>query len=179
MKEWLARRFSWMRHYRADSDLGDELKTHLEMQEEDYAGLGISPSEARRRARLRLGSTPAIVENVRDLEFITLLEHAYHDFLFGLRALRKSPVFSLTAILTLGIGIGANTIVFTLLYGLLLRSLPVKDAASLVRIGVASPTSDPSRASSVPYKLLLELRRQQKSFTDISGWTSGTVTMDT
>jgi hypothetical protein len=91
MKEWLARRFSWMRHYRADIDLGDELKTHLEMQEEDYAALGISPSEARRRARLRLGSTPAIVENVRDLEFITLLEHAYHDFLFGLRALRKSP----------------------------------------------------------------------------------------
>ncbi len=179
MKEWLARRFSWMRHYRADIDLGDELKTHLEMQEEDYAALGISPSEARRRARLRLGSTPAIVENVRDLEFITLLEHAYHDFLFGLRALRKSPVFSLTAILTLGIGIGANTIVFTLLYGLLLRSLPVKDAASLVRIGVASPTSDPTRASSVPYKLLLELRRQQKSFTDISGWTSGAVTMDT
>ena len=98
MKEWLARCFSWMRHYRADIDLGDELKTHLEMQEEDYAALGISPSEARRRARLRLGSTPAIVENVRDLEFITLLEHAYHDFLFGLRALRKSPVFAATAI---------------------------------------------------------------------------------
>jgi hypothetical protein len=120
MKDWLARRFSWMRHHRADSDLCDELKIHQEMQEEDYAGLGIPPSEARRRARLRLGSTPAIVENVRDLEFITLLEHAYQDFLFGLRALRKSPVFSLTAILTLGIGIGANTVVFTLLYGLLL-----------------------------------------------------------
>jgi predicted permease len=179
MKEWLARSFSWMRHHRADSDLGDELKTHLEMQEEDYAGLGIPRSEARRRARLRLGSTQAIVENVRDLELITLLEHAYHDFVFGLRALRKSPVFSLTAILTLGIGIGANTVVFTLLYGLLLRSLPVNDAASLVRIGVASPTGDPSRASSVPYKLLLELRRQQRSFTDISGWIFATVTMDT
>src|ERR1043166_6107061 len=171
MKAWLARHFSWMRHYRADIDLDDELKTHLEMQEEDYAALGISPSEALRRARLRLGSTPAIVESVRDLEFITLLEHAYHDFLFGLRALRKSPVFSLTAILTLGIGIGANTIVFTLLYGLLLRSLPVKDPGGLVRIGIASPTSAASRASSVPYKLLVELRRRQRSFTDISGWT--------
>ena len=103
MKAWLARHFSWMRHYRADIDLDDELKTHLEMQEEDYAGLGISPSEARRRARLRLGSTPAIVENVRDLEFITVLESAYRDFMVGLRALRKSPVFSLTAILTLEI----------------------------------------------------------------------------
>src|SRR3954451_25310002 len=141
------------------------------MQQEDYAGLGIPPSEARRRARLRLGSTPVIVENVRDLEFITLVEHVHHDFLFGLRALRKSPAFSLTAILTLGIGIGANTVVFTLLYGLLLRSLPVKDAASVIRMGVSSPTGDSSRASSLPYKLLLDLRRQQKSFTDISGWT--------
>ena len=147
MKEWLAGRFSWLRHHRTDADLGDELKTHLEMQEEDYAGLGISASEARRRARLRLGSTQAVVENVRDLELITMLESGYRDFVFGLRALRKSPVFSLTAILTLGIGIGANTVVFTLLYGLLLRSLPVKDAASLVRIGVASPTVEPSRAS--------------------------------
>jgi predicted permease len=179
MKEWFARRFSWMHHHRADSDLGDELKTHLEMQEEDYAGLGIPPSEARRRARLRLGSTPAIVENVRDLEFITLLENAYRDFRFGLRALRKSPVFALTAILTLGIGIGANTIVFTLLYGLLLRSLPVRDAASLVRIGVASATIEPDRASQVPYKLLLELRRRQKSFTDISSWLPVNVSMDT
>jgi predicted permease len=179
MKEWLAGRISRMRHPRTDSDLGDELKAHLEMQEEEYAGLGIPRSEARRRARLRLGSTPAIVENVRDLDFITMLEHACRDILFGLRALRKSPIFSITAILTLGIGIGANTVVFTLLYGLLLRSLPVRDAASLVRIGVASPTNDPSRASRVPYKLLLELRGQQRSFTDISGWTSGTVTMDT
>ncbi len=176
--EWLAGRFSWLRHHRTDSDLGDELKAHLEMQEEDYVGLGIPTSEARRRARLRLGSTQAVVENVRDLEFITMLENCYRDFMFGLRALRKSPVFSLTAILTLGIGIGANTVVFTLLYGLLLRSLPVRDAASLVRIGVASPTGDASRASSVPYKLLLELRRQQKSFADISGWRLDVVSMD-
>jgi hypothetical protein len=140
LKEWLAERFSWPRHHRTDADLGDELETHLEMQEEDYIGLGIPASEARRRARLRLGSTQTVVENVRDLELITMLESCYRDFMLGLRLLRNSPVFSLTAVLTLGIGIGANTIVFTLLYGLLLRSLPVRDAASLVRIGVASAT---------------------------------------
>ena len=125
------------------------------MQEEDYVGLGMPVAEARRRARLGLGSTETVIENVRDVEFITMLEGCYRDFMLGLRALRKSPAFSLTAILTLGIGIGANTVVFTLLYGLLLRSLPVKDPASLVRIGVASETVDPSRASSVPNPMLL------------------------
>lgn len=108
-----------------------------------------------------------------------MLESCWRDFALGVRALRKSPIFSLTAVLTLGIGIGANTVVFTLLYGLLLRSLPVQDPGSLIRIGVASPVIEPGGASSVPYKLLLELRRQQGSFTDISGWTGSTVAMDT
>jgi predicted permease len=179
VKEWLAAGFSWVRHYRTDADLSEELRAHLEMQEEDYVGAGISVSEARRRARLGLGSAQTVVENVRDQEFITMLESCYRDFVLGLRALRKSPVFSLTAVLTLGIGIGANTVVFTLLYGLLLRSLPVKDAANLVRIGVASATVDPSRASQVPYHMLLQLRHQQNSFTDISAWTVGTVSLDT
>lgn len=179
MKEWLAKRFAWLRHYRTDADFGEELKTHLEMQEEDYVGLGMPVAEARRRARLGLGSTQTVVENVRDVEFITMLEGCYRDFVLGLRALRKSPVFSLTAILTLGIGIGANTVVFTLLYGLLLRSLPVKDPASLVRIGVASATVDPSRASDMPYHMLLQLRRQQTSFIDVSAWSLGTASIDT
>jgi predicted permease len=179
VKEWLADRVSRLRHFRSDADLSDELKTHLEMQEEDYLGAGILASEARRRARLGLGDTQAIVENIRDQEFITMLESCYRDFVLGLRALRKSPVFTLTAVLTLGIGIGANTVVFTLLYGLLLRSLPVKDPGSLVRIGVASATVDPGRASAVPYQMLLQLRRQQKSFTEISAWGRTVVAIDT
>ena len=179
MKQWLAGRFSWLRHHRTDADFGEELKTHLEMQEEDYVGLGMPVAEARRRARLGLGSTGTVIENVRDVEFITMLEGCYRDFVLGLRALRRSPVFSFTAILTLGIGIGANTVVFTLLYGLLLRSLPVKDPASLVRIGIASETVDPSRASNVPHLMLAQLRLQQKSFTDISTWGITSVSMDT
>jgi predicted permease len=179
MKVWLAGRLSWLRHHRTEADLSDELRTHLEMQQEDYVGSGIPVAEAGRRARLGLGSSQAIIENVRDQEFITALESCYRDFAIGLRGLRRSPVFFITAVLTLGIGIGANTTVFTLLYGLLLRGLPVKDPGSLVRIGVASATVDPGRASAVPYHLLLQLQRQQKSFTDISGWSSRRVTIDT
>ena len=65
-----------------------------------------------------------------------MIESLYRDFVLGIRGLRNSPVFCLTAIVTIAIGIGANTAIFTLLYGLLLRSLPAKDPAQLARIGV-------------------------------------------
>ena len=77
-------------------------------------------------------------------------------------------------------GIGANTIIFTLLYGLLLRSLPLKDADSLVRIGAADDaTVDRERVSAVPYQLLQQLRNQQKSFTDASAWSMCNVGIET
>jgi predicted permease len=180
MKRRLASLFSRWRHYRTDADLSDELKSHLELQEEDDAGSGIPAAEARRRARLRLGGTQAIVENVRDQELLTTLESCYRDFTVGLRSLRKSPVFFLTAVLTLSVGIGANTVIFTLLHGLLLRSLPVNDAGSLVRIGVADETTvDRGRVSAVPYQMLLVLRNQQKSFTDISAWWMNNIAIET
>jgi hypothetical protein len=85
MKKWLAGRLSWLCRHRTDADFGEELKSHLEMQEEDYVGLGMPVAEARRRARLRLGSTQTVIENVRDVEFITVLEGCYRDFVLGLR----------------------------------------------------------------------------------------------
>lgn len=68
-----------------------------------------------------------------------MIESWYRDFVLGLRGLRKRPIFCLTAILTLALGIGANTAIFTLLYGLLLRSLPVAQPWRLVRINLAGP----------------------------------------
>ena len=168
-----------LRHYRDDSDIGDELRAHFDSLTEDGLGAGLPLQEARRRARLQLGDSQAVVERVREGEISTMLESCYRDFTLGLRSLRRNPIFASTAILTLAVGIGANTVVFTLLHGLLLRSLPVQDPARLVRIGVASATIDPSRASAVPYQMLLQLRRQQKSFTEISAWSSRGVTMDT
>src|SRR5580704_1491093 len=117
MSDWLAELWRRMRHFRQDRDLNDELHAHLEMLTEDQLARGLSPVEARRRARLQLGNTQVVVERIRDQEFATWLEAWYRDFALGVRALRKSPVFCLTAILTLAAGIGANTAVFTLLYG--------------------------------------------------------------
>lgn len=100
-----------------------------------------------------------------------MLESWYRDFALGLRALRNSPAFCFTAILTLALGIGANTAIFTLLYGLVLRSLPAPAASQLMQVGIASPAFlNGDRATFIPYRMLEQLRREQKSFRDISAW---------
>ena len=157
---WFSKITNHLWHFRSDEDLKDELQVHLELQAEDNAGSGASPAEARRLARLQLGNTQAVVENVRDQEFITMLESWYRDFALGIRALRNRPVFCLSAILTLAVGIGANTAVFTLLYGLLLRSLPVSEPQQLGRIVLARST-DSRPIAAIPYRMLQQLRGQQ------------------
>lgn len=174
MKRWFPR----LRHVRSDADLRDELRVHLEMQTEDNAAIGFAPPEAVRRARVLLGRVPAIVEAAHDQDLMTMLESWYRDFVLGLRAIRKSPVFSVTAILTIALGIGANTAIFALLYGLILRSLPVSNPRQLVRISLVSAETN-SEHISIPYRVLQELAREQHSFTGISVWSGagGGVTM--
>jgi predicted permease len=103
-----------------------------------------------------------------------MLSSWYSDVVLGLRSLRKNPVLSLTAVFTLALGIGANTAIFTLLYGLVLRSLPTPDASHLVRVTIAN-AADPSSEennSFMPYRMLQGLREEQSSFRDLSAWDS-------
>src|SRR6266404_140910 len=103
-----------------------------------------------------------------------MLSGWYRDVVLGLRSLRKNPVLSLTAVLTLALGIGANTAIFTLLYGLVLRSLPTPDAAHLVKIGIpsaAEPDSEQNNAF-MPYRMLQGLSEEQSSFRGLSAWDS-------
>ncbi|MGI8962399.1 MAG: ABC transporter permease [Bryobacteraceae bacterium] len=178
MKRWLSQLWTRIGRFRSDSDLEDELSGHLEMQAEDYFTTGMPRIEAQRRARLQLGRTPSVIERVHDQDLITALESWYRDFLLGFRNVRKNPAFCLTAILTLAFGIGANTAIFALLYGLLLRSLPVANPQQLAHIGVISGASQYNDADSViPYRMLEQLRRQQHSFIGISAWDGDGVTM--
>ncbi len=119
----------------------------------------------------------SIVESIRDQDFITAIESWYRDLLLGLRALRRTPVFCITSILTLALGIGANTAVFSVLYGLLLRSLPVTDPARLVHIGLVSPAFRPDEQGLyLTYRMLQQFSNRQRSFTEISGWDTAFVT---
>src|SRR5579872_4800389 len=179
MRSWLSRLRVRFWHFRSDTDLRDELRSHLEMQADEDRADGIPAAEAERLARLRLGDHQVIVEKMRDQEFSTILEGWFRDFRLGVRALRKSPVFCLTAILTLALGIGANTAIFTLLYGLLLRSLPVPDAHRLARIGLTSASVESRNSGySIAYSMWRQLRTRQSSFTDVSAWIGEQVSIE-
>jgi hypothetical protein len=117
--EWLERLLLRIRRLRTGLDIEEELRVHADMAMEDDLSSVIQPEQARRSARLRLGSTVSITERVADQEWMTLAESVVQDLSQRLRALKKSPVFSVTAILTLAADIGANTAIFSLLYGLL------------------------------------------------------------
>jgi predicted permease len=145
----------------------------MEMLTEEYLDAGIPREEAARRARLRLGKSRNVIERVRDQELSTALEGWYRDLVLAFRTLRKTPVFCLTAILTLALGIGANTAIFTLLYGLLLRSLPVKDAQRLARVSIVTPQTEAGTAMGfMLYPMSRELRRHAQSYTGVSEWMS-------
>src|ERR1700742_243303 len=117
--------------------------------------------------RLARRYTPAMLRNLDG------------DILLGLRSLRKNPILSLTAVLTLALGIGANTAIFTLLYGLVLRSLPTPQAWQLVKIGIASAAEPDSEqdSSSIPYRMFQAYRAQQTSFRELSEWSGEDVLM--
>jgi predicted permease len=178
VRQLLAKLRQRIAHFRTDTDIDDELRNHLDTQIEDWMAAGVPAEEARRRARLQLGSLPAIREKTRDQEWITMVEGFYRDFMLGLRALRKRPVFCLTAILTIAMGIGANTAIFSLLYGLLLRPLPVEDPSRLARIAWIAPgTGSRPAVSGIPWLMLQQFRKDQRSFSDISAWAFSNVTM--
>ena len=120
---------------RGDERLREEMEGHVAMQAEENVRAGMTPTEARRQAVLKLGAVEAIREQYREEEGLPLLEHLLHDVRYALRQLRKSPGFTLTAVLTLALGIGATTAIFTLVQQVMLQSLPVTRPDQLWRIG--------------------------------------------
>ncbi|MFN7921572.1 MAG: ADOP family duplicated permease [Bryobacteraceae bacterium] len=171
---WLTARLT---HHRPDTDLAAEMQAHTEQLEEELAARGISRDQAKRQARLRLGDPHSAIEQVRDHEFATFAESLFRDVSFGLRNLRRNPLSSLIAILTLAIGIGANTTIFSLLHGLFFRSLPVSAPGDLVAIGLEDSRLPPGMLA-IPYRMLDHLRRQDSALAGLSAWNLTTVVIE-
>src|SRR5260370_21377610 len=117
----------------AEEDLEKELRYHFESLVRDFMAAGMEAGEARRRARLEFGGLEQLKEDCRDVQG-RWLEDFGKDCHDAARTLRRSPGFLVVAVLSLALGIGANTAIFSLINAVMLRSLPVKDPARLVQI---------------------------------------------
>ena len=144
---WLTRLVNVFRAGKVSDDIDRELAFHVAERADELIAAGASPEAARLEARRRLGHHLTQRDNVREHDLIVWVESFVADARGGVRALLKQPIFAITTILTLAIGIGANTVVFTLLHGLLLRSLPVTAPQELVRINLALDTDRAPAAS--------------------------------
>ncbi len=117
---------------RADDDLRDEMQAHLEMETAEYIRRGMSPDDARRQALLASGGLTQAAEAVRDQRGLPWLEGAAADVKYALRTLRHSAAFTTVVVITLALGIGANTAIFSVVRGVLLKQLPHRDGDRLV-----------------------------------------------
>ena len=128
---------------RLERDLDEELDTFLDAATERYQQEGRSPDEARRAARLALGSRAAVKDHVRDASWESMVQDTWRDVVYGYRYLRQHRGFAAAAVLTLGLGIGISTSVFSVVNTVLVQALPYKDAEHLVRVveRAAPPTA--------------------------------------
>ena len=124
---------------RDDARLREELAEHLEMLTEEHVRAGLSPVEARRRARIKLGAGDANAERFGDEQRLRLIEDVWQDLRYAIRMLRKQPTFTLAAVLTLALGIGAFTAIFSLVNSIVLKPLPYPRPGELVSLQHSAP----------------------------------------
>src|SRR5262249_36319844 len=130
----------------ADAEFDRELESHLEMLAAENLRRGMTPEEARRAAVLRLGGAPQIKESHREMRGLPALDRLASDFRYAVRTLRRSPGFAAVAVLSLTLGIGANTAIFTVTDALLLKMLPVQEPRQLAML-----TDPDKRGQGSPY----------------------------
>jgi predicted permease len=155
-----------------------EIEEHLALQTAENIRTGLSPVEARRQAVLKFGAVEATKESYRDQRGLPFMETLIQDTRHALRRLRRAPAFTITTVLTLALGIGATTSIFTLVYAVLLKSLAVANPGELYRLGKEARCcywggySQDKEFSLVSYDLYKHLRGNTKGFAELAAFSS-------
>jgi ABC-type antimicrobial peptide transport system permease subunit len=174
LRQALHRLLNLFRRNQLDRDLQSEIQSHLSLATEENLKKGLSPEESRRQALIQFGGTQQAKESAREQQSPPFVETLFQDLRFSTRLLKKSPAFTAIAVLTLALGIGATTAIFSVVYGVLLRPLPYRNSQQIVRLweqsdsGVRMNAADPN---------FVDLRAQSHSLSGLAEYSSGIATV--
>ena len=166
---WLNRVLPYLGRRQARQDLQEELRLHMEFERERQRDAGATETEARRSARRRLGSIVVIREDVDAVWGWRWLDDLGRDLRHAVRGLRRNPGVTATIIIVLAMGIGANTAMFSIVHGMLLRELPYPDADAIVRIG-ESYGADAGWSPNLSNRSMLALQEEAESFEQLAAY---------
>ena len=161
---------SLFRSEQVDRELDEELGAYLEMAAAEKMKQGMSRMEALRSVRLERGSVEVSKEVVRSGGWETFVETCWRDLCFAIRMLRKSPGFTAVAVLTLGLGIGSNTAIFSLINAVMLRVLPVYEPEALLQLNIENPRRPGAPSIGFTNPLWEQIRDRQNVFSDVFSW---------
>lgn len=174
LREWMARLGGLFNKSRQDWELEAEIESHLQLHIEDNLRSGMTPDEARRQAMLQFGGIESAKEAYRDQRGLPVLEAFFQDIRFGVRQLRQNPGFTAVAVLTLALGIGVNTAIFSVVDAVLLRPLAYPDSGQLVSLSERGPDWS---GGSLSYPNFADWRSQQSVFETFGAYTVNSFTL--
>ncbi len=167
LREWLRRLWGTLRRHPHEGAMEEELQSHFEFARQDMERRGEPAGDALRAARLRVGGAAAAMEAMRDQRGLPWLDDLARDLRHGLRSLRRSPVFTAVALLTLALAIGANTAMFSVVNAVLLRPLPYRSPEQLAMLWTEDPTQNLREGRSALWDVE-QWRSQSQSFADMA-----------
>ena len=158
---------------RTEQELTEEIDAYLEMLIEQKVNEGLNPAEARRAALIELGGREQVKERVRDVSAGHQLESLWRDLRYGLQMLRRNPGFTAAAVLSLALGIGANTAIFSLMDAVLLKMLPAKNPEQLFFLERSGVRRDAKEGSGLSYAFFEQLRARREAIAGVCAFNPG------